>query len=57
MRSWPGSTAELGEAYEELSIVDDPQLRARYWEQVPVILVDGEQHDYWRVSEARLRAR
>ena len=49
-------TAELGEDYEELSILDDPELRSRYWEQIPVTLVDGEQHDFWRVSEARLRA-
>ena len=49
-------TAELGEDYEELSILDDPELRARYWEQIPVTLVDGDQHDFWRVSEARLRA-
>ena len=43
-------TAELGEDYEELSILDDPELRSRYWEQIPVTLVDGEQHDFWRVS-------
>ena len=43
-------TAELGEDYEELSILDDAELRARYWEQIPVTLVDGEQHDFWRVS-------
>ena len=49
-------TAELGEAYEERSILDDPQLQERYWEQIPVILVDGAQHDFWRVDEARLRA-
>jgi hypothetical protein len=49
-------TAELGEEFEELSILDDPALRARYWEQVPVTLVDGAQHDFWRVSETRLRA-
>jgi hypothetical protein len=49
-------TAELGEQFEELSILDDPDLNARYWEQIPVTLVDGEQHDFWRVSEDRLRA-
>jgi hypothetical protein len=48
-------TAELGEAFEELSILDDPALHERYWEQIPVTLVDGEQHDFWRVDEARLR--
>ena len=49
-------TAELGERFEELSILDDPDLAERYWEQIPVTLVDGEQHDFWRVSEDRLRA-
>ena len=27
-----------------------------YWEMIPVTLIDGVQHDYWRVSEDRLRA-
>jgi hypothetical protein len=49
-------TAELGVGYEERSILDDPDLHARYWEQIPVTLVDGEQHDFWRVSPERLRA-
>jgi hypothetical protein len=30
--------------------------RARYWEMIPVTFIDGVQHDYWRVSEDRLRA-
>jgi hypothetical protein len=49
-------TAELGERYTELSTLDDPDLHARYWEQIPVTLVDGEPHDFWRVSADRLRA-
>jgi len=49
-------TAELGEAFEERNILDDPALNERYWEQIPVTLVDGAPHDFWRVSEARLRA-
>jgi hypothetical protein len=48
--------AELGVAWEERSITDDPALAEQYWEQIPVTLVDGRQHDYWRVDEARLRA-
>jgi len=47
---------ELGVGWRELSILDDPELEARYWEQIPVTLVDGRQHDFWRVDEARLRA-
>jgi hypothetical protein len=47
---------DLGVGFEERSILDDPQLYDRYWEQVPVTLVDGAQHDFWRVDESRLRA-
>ena len=49
-------TAELGEEYDELNLLDDPDLQARYAEQIPVTLVDGQQHDFWRVSPDRLRA-
>jgi len=48
--------AEVGVGWEERSIDDDEQLRAQYWEQVPVTLVDGKPHDFWRVSPDRLRA-
>jgi glutaredoxin len=47
---------ELGVTWEEWSISDDPALAEEYWEQIPVTFVDGRQHDYWRVDEARLRA-
>lgn len=47
---------ELGQTWEELSIDDDPALREAYWEQIPVTLVDGAPHDFWRVSPERLRA-
>ena len=49
-------TAELGESFTEISVLDRPDLMARYAEEVPVTLVDGRQHDYWRVDPARLRA-
>jgi hypothetical protein len=48
--------AELGEGYTEISILDDPELIRRYGEEIPVTLVDGRQHDFWRVDPARLRA-
>lgn len=47
--------AELGVGWEERSIADDPALAEEYWEQIPVTLVDGRQHDYWRVDATRLR--
>lgn len=48
--------AELGEGFEEHSILDDPALLERYREEIPVTLVDGRQHDFWRVDPVRLRA-
>ena len=48
--------ADLGQRYDELSILEDPELRERYAEEIPVVLVDGRQHAFWRVDEQRLRA-
>jgi hypothetical protein len=48
--------ADTGAGWSELSILDDPALAEKYWEQIPVILVDGREHDFWRVDEGRLRA-
>jgi len=39
----------------ELSILDDPALYEKYWEKVPVLLIDGELHGHWRISPDRLR--
>ena len=48
--------ADLGVAWAEQSIDDDPELLRRYAEQIPVTFVDGRRHDFWRVDEGRLRA-
>jgi glutaredoxin len=48
--------AEVGATVEECDITQDEELYKKYWEQIPVVLVDGEQHDFWRVDPARLRA-
>ena len=47
-------TAELGEEFVEVDLGSDPGLAERYGEMIPVTLVDGRLHDYWRVSPARL---
>lgn len=46
---------DLGEEYVEIDVDGDAELRARYGDEVPVTLVDGRQHDFWRVDEQRLR--
>ena len=48
--------ADLGTSYDEVDIPASPALVAAYGDQVPVTLVDGRRHDFWRVDEARLRA-
>lgn len=46
---------EVGARWEERDITADEELHRRYWEQIPVVLIDGEQHDFWRVGAERLR--
>ncbi|HEV2928578.1 MAG TPA: glutaredoxin family protein [Propionibacteriaceae bacterium] len=48
--------AETGDFYATRDVDADPELVRLYTDQVPVIFVDGAQHDFWRVDPARLRA-
>lgn len=52
-----GVLAELPDAVtlEERSILDDLVLHERYWEEIPVVLIDGQVHTIWRVDRDRLR--
>ncbi|MDQ3716375.1 MAG: glutaredoxin family protein [Actinomycetota bacterium] len=47
--------AELSVGLEEIDVDTDPGLRADYGDRVPVIMVDGQEHGYFQVEEARLR--
>ena len=49
-------TADLGVAFTERDITDSDDDLREYWDKIPVTLIDGAQHDFWRVSEDRLRA-
>jgi glutaredoxin len=44
---------ELGFNLEIKFIGDDAVLEQEYGEQVPVILINNQIHDYWRVDLAR----
>ncbi|MBB4934177.1 glutaredoxin [Lipingzhangella halophila] len=49
--------ADLGVGYDVRDITEsNREERDEYWEQIPVTFVDGQPHDFWRVSEKRLRA-
>ncbi len=45
-----------GAGWTEVDVDDDPELLRTYSEQVPVVLVDGARHAYWRVDAAQLEA-
>ena len=46
---------ELGVAWTERDITESQQDLRDYGEMIPVTLIDGVQHDFWRVDESRLR--
>ena len=47
---------EVGFPYAEIDVDADLARQAEYSDRVPVILIDGREHGYWRVEEARFRA-
>jgi hypothetical protein len=47
--------AELGVVWEERDITRSESDLHAYGDMIPVTLIDGVQHDFWRVSEQRLR--
>ncbi|WP_366083853.1 glutaredoxin family protein [Gryllotalpicola sp.] len=48
------ASVDPGIVVDEIDILSDPVLVARYGEEIPVVLVDGRMHSYWRVDEDRL---
>lgn len=49
-------SSELAFGYRELDVDGDPALLAEYSDRVPVILIDGKEHGYWRLEEKRFRS-
>jgi hypothetical protein len=47
-------TSALGLQWTEQQVDELPELRERYAEEIPVVLVDGVQRDFWKIDEARL---
>ena len=47
--------AELGFELQLLDVDADRQRANEYSERVPVILIDGAEHGYWRLEEDRFR--
>jgi glutaredoxin len=46
--------AATGETWTEVDVNSSNDLAYEYGDRVPVVLLDGKEHGYWRVEEARL---
>jgi glutaredoxin len=46
--------ATTGVPWTEVDVDSDDDLAYEYGDRVPVILLDGKEHGYWRVEEERL---
>jgi glutaredoxin len=46
---------ELAVPWDERDITLDEADYLEYGDRIPVILIDGKEHDFWRVEEDRLR--
>jgi len=47
---------EMRVSWETQDIADDAALMSQWGEYVPVVIVDGEVHTWFRVDETRLRS-
>jgi hypothetical protein len=45
-----------GEQWTTIDVTDSIELERDYGDRVPVLLLDGAEHGYWRVEEDRLLA-
>lgn len=48
-------TGSLGVSWSERDVDADPVLLARYSDEIPVLLIDGVQRDFWVIDPLRLR--
>ncbi|MDG4773157.1 glutaredoxin family protein [Solwaraspora sp. WMMD792] len=45
---------QTGDEWVEQDVTADIELERDYGERLPVVLLDGREHGYWRVEEQRL---
>ena len=46
--------AATGDKWVELDVTGDEELEREYGDRLPVVMLDGKEHGYWRVEEDRL---
>lgn len=50
-----GETSAPKVELTETNILEDDSLAERYREEIPVLLIDGKVHNYWRIDPIRFR--
>ena len=51
-----GVARHIAVQFQEHDILVDEELAAKYSEEVPVLLINGKVHNYWRIDPDRLMA-
>ncbi|KAB1938781.1 glutaredoxin family protein [Micromonospora sp. ALFpr18c] len=46
--------AVTGDKWVEWDVTDNVELEREYGDRLPVVMLDGKEHGYWRVEEDRL---
>jgi hypothetical protein len=46
--------ADTGEQWTKVDVTDSVELERDYGDRVPVLLLDGVEHGYWRIERERL---
>lgn len=53
LSSFLASNPSVSVSIAQHNILDDAELAARYSEEIPVLLINGKVHNYWRIDEER----
>jgi glutaredoxin len=53
LASFLASNPSVAVSITQHNILDDAEFAARYSEEIPVLLINGNVHNYWRIDEDR----
>ena len=53
LASFLAANPSVAVSITQTNILDDAELAARYSEEIPVLLINGKVHNYWRIDEER----
>jgi glutaredoxin len=56
LASFLAANPSVSVSIAQQNILDDTELAARYSEEIPVLLINGKVHNYWRIDEERFES-